>query len=84
MLSSSDDDKILDVNGRPHSLTQHHVIIILVIGWTSFIMSWIFNILYYKVHPSAVDFKFKRVRARLFIYVFGHRCKLPGFLDNGV
>ena len=84
MLSSSDDDKILDVNGRPHSLTRHHIVMILVIGWTSFIMSWIFNILYYKVHPSAVDFKLKRVRARLFIYVFGYKCKLPGFLDTGV
>ena len=84
MSVSDAEKKIFDANGRPHSLTQHHVVMILVIGWTSFIMSWIFNILYYKVHPSAVDFKLKRVRAKMFIYVFGYKLKVPGFLDNGV
>ena len=72
----------MDVNGRLHSLTQYHVVMIIIIGWTSFIMSWIFNIAFYKVHPSAVDFKLKRARARLFIYLFGYKFNLPGYLDN--
>ena len=73
--------KIIDVNGRPHTLTQYQVQNMLVISWVFFLLSWIFNILYYKVHPSAVDFNLKRSRAKLFIYVLGKKCKLPWFLD---
>ena len=59
VLNLSDDMLINDVNGRPHPLSQDHVQMILVIGWVSFILSWMFNILYYRVHPSAVDFNLK-------------------------
>ena len=79
--SLTDEQSIVDVNGRLHSLTKHHVAVILIVGWTSFIMSWIFNIAYYKVHPSAVDFNLKRARARLFIYLLGYKINLPGYLE---
>ena len=71
--------EIKDVNGRPHDLTQYQVQIIMVIGWVAFFLSWISNILYYKVHPSAVDFNPRRSRSKLFIYFLGRKVKLPGY-----
>ena len=52
---------------------------ILVIGWVCFFISWICNIIYYKVHPSGVDFNLGRSRARLFIYFLGKKVKFPGY-----
>ena len=72
-LNLSDNMKIDDVNGRPHILTQYQVQMILVIGWVSFLASWISNIIYYKVHPSEVDFNLRRSTDRLFVYLFGKR-----------
>ena len=74
--------EIIDVNGRPHSLTQYHVHMILVIGWASFLLSWISNIIYYKFHPSGVDFNVGRSRSRLFIYFLGKKVKLPGYKEE--
>ena len=78
-LNFSDTMEIKDVNGRPHPLTQYQVQMILVIGWVCFFISWICNIIYYKVHPSGVDFNLGRSRARLFIYFLGKKVKLPGY-----
>ena len=74
--------EIKDVNGRPHDLTQHQVQTIMMIGWVAFFLSWISNILYYKVHPSAVDFNPKRSRSKLFVYFLGRKVKLPGYRDE--
>ena len=74
--------EIIDVNGRPHSLTQYQVQMILVIGWVSFLLSWISNIIYYKFHPSGVDFNVGRSRSRLFIYFLGKKVKLPGYKEE--
>ena len=71
--------EIIDVNGRPHSLTQYQVQMILVIGWVSFLLSWICNIIYYKFHPSGVDFNVGRSKSRFFIYFLGRKVKLPGY-----
>ena len=79
LLNLSDDMLINDVNGRPHPLSQDHVQMILVIGWVSFLLSWMFNIMYYRVHPSAVDFNLKSFKAKLFIWILGKRVKLPGY-----
>merc|ERR1719350_705615 len=74
---------LVDVHGRVRLLTDHQVHVTLVIGWVSFLLSWMFNIMYYRVHPSAVDFNPSRARARLFIYILGRRVKLPGYrADN--
>ena len=78
----SDTMEIKDVNGRPHPLTQYQVQMILVIGWVCFFLSWICNIIYYKVHPSGVDFNVGRSRARLFIYFLGKKVKLPGYRNG--
>ena len=74
--------EIIDVNGRPHSLTQYQVQMILVIGWVSFVLSWLSNIIYYKLHPSGVDFNVGRSRSRLFIYFLGKKVKLPGYKEG--
>ena len=70
---------IVDMNGRFRPLTGHQVHVTLVIGWVSFLLSWMFNIMYYRAHPSAVDFHPSRSRARLFIYILGQRIELPGY-----
>ena len=72
--------EIKDVNGRPHDLTQYQVQMIMTFGWAAFFLSWISNILYYKVHPSAVDFNPRR--SKLFIYFLGRKVKLPGYQDE--
>ena len=46
---------IKDIHGNDHELTQHHVIIMLAVGWACFLGSWLVNIAYYKFHPSAVE-----------------------------
>ena len=74
--------EIKDVNGRPHPLTQYQVQMILVIGWVCFFLSWICNIIYYKVHPSGVDFNLGRSKSRLFIYFLGKKVKLPGYKEE--
>ena len=78
-MNFSDNMEIIDINGRPHSMTQYQAKIILVIGWLSFLLSWISNIIYYKFHPSGVDFNVKRSRSRLFLYFLGKKVKLPGY-----
>ena len=82
-LNFSDNMEIKDVNGRPHPLTQYQVQMILMLGWVSFILSWICNIIFYKFHPSGVDFNFKRSKARLFLYFLGKKIKLPGYKEEG-
>ena len=74
--------EIKDVNGRPYDLTQYHVQMIMVTGWVAFFLSWISNILYYKVHPSAVDFNRGRFSFKFFIYFLGRKVKLPGYRDE--
>ena len=46
----------------------------LMIGWFSFIISWCVNLLFYKLHPSSVDFNKGRFRAaRGFIHIRGRK-----------
>merc|ERR1719220_1789891 len=47
--------KITDIYGNDHDLTQHHVRVMLTVGWFFFLVSWLVNIAYYKFHPSAVE-----------------------------
>ena len=55
---------------------------ILVIGWVSFLLSWISNIIYYKFHPSGVDFDVGRSKSRLFIYFLGKKVSMPGYKEE--
>ena len=56
---------LIDVHGNPHIMTQTQVTNMLLIGWAAFLSSWIMNILYYKLHPSDVDFSPKRFRSEI-------------------
>ena len=72
-INMSDDMKLIDVNGFSHKLTSFHVHMMMLTGWLSFILAWIMNILYYKIHPSEVIFDSKKFKEKLFIYIFGEK-----------
>ena len=67
---------LIDVNGVPHELTSLHVHVMLGVGWTAFLLAWVFNILHYRLHPFAVDFNIGRLKNKLFLYIFGKRIVL--------
>ena len=71
--SLSDSMSLIDVNGNPHPMTKFQVRIMIMIGWLTFLLAALMNILFYKVHPSFVDFKPKRFKERCFIYLFGKK-----------
>ena len=68
--------RLIDVNGLEHELTEHHVRMMITIGWLTFLAAWVMNICFYKTHPSAVDFSPKRFRDKMFIYIFGRKYNL--------
>ena len=72
-MNSTSSIKLVDINGMEHLLSDHNVTIILIVGWTSFLLSCVFNILYYKVHPSGVDFNLSRFQNKLHFYICGYR-----------
>ena len=61
--------KITDIYGNPEELKPDHVRVMLAVGWACFLVSWLINIAYYKVHPSAVDVFSLSDKKKL--YVFG-------------
>ena len=69
----TDDMKLIDVNGYEHDLTKRQVRIMYMLGFSAFILSSIMNLCYYKVHPSAVDFRLKTFKEKCFIYVLGRK-----------
>ena len=54
----------------------------MAVGWTAFLGSWLMNILFYKVHPSSVDFSEKGMREKLFIHVQGEKHYLWGYRNR--
>ena len=64
--------KLIDVNGNSHEFTSYHVHMMMAVGWVCFILAWILNIVYYFLHPSAVDFELSRLHEKLKIPVFGN------------
>ena len=73
----TDDMKLIDCNGYKHDMTKRQVRIMYTLGFTAFILSWIMNLCYYKVHPSAVDFRPKTFKEKCFIYVLGKKKQIP-------
>ena len=68
-------------NGRESSLTSDHVYWILGIGWTSSVIALVLNCIYYKLHPSAVDFDLGRFRSRIVLYICSLKlCKKGGLV----
>ena len=70
-LSITDNMKLIDVNGNSHEFTSYHINMMMAVGWVCFILAWILNIVYYFLHPSAVDFKLSTFNQKLKIPVFG-------------
>ena len=62
---------LTDVNGMEHAIEPYHICVMLALGWTCFFSSYVMNFIYYKIHPSGVDFKKKRFRNRLHFYFCG-------------
>ena len=71
--SLSDSMKLIDVNGNPHPMTKFQVRMMILTAWLAFLLASLMNILFYKVHPSFVDFDPKRFKERGFIYYFGRK-----------
>ena len=79
----------IDVTNTTNLFTVHlcirihlyipQVRVMMAVGWMAFLGSWLMNILFYKVHPSSVDFSKKGMREKLFIHVQGEKRFLPGY-----
>ena len=54
-------------------MTNKDVNTMLMVGWLTFMLSWIINIVYLKIHPSVVDFG--SIREKFQIYLCGHKGK---------
>ena len=46
---------IKDIYGNESFLSPYDVRKVLIVGWVCFLVSWLINIPYYIVHPSAVE-----------------------------
>ena len=71
--SLSDNMRLIDLNGNPHPMTKFQVRMMMLIGWLAFLSAALMNILFYKVHPSFVDFSPKRFKEKCFIYFLGKK-----------
>ena len=65
--------RLIDVNGNHHPMTKFQVRMMIMIGWLSFLLAAMMNVMFYKVHPSFVDFNPKRLQEKCFIYFFGRK-----------
>ena len=71
--SLSDNMRLVDMNGNTHLMTRFQVRMMIMIGWLAFLLAGLMNVLFYKVHPSFVDFSPKRFEEKCFIYFFGKK-----------
>ena len=55
----SDDMVLVDLHGIRHPLSKWNISWMLGAGWIFFLASQVLNYLYYKIHPSSVDFRLK-------------------------
>ena len=56
---------LVDVDGISHNLTKENVIVLLIFGWVFYTLAIIFNLIYYKIHPSFTDFSAASIKQRL-------------------
>ena len=69
------------MNGDVHRITLWHAQIVLILGWLSFLLSTIFNIIYYTVHPMAPQVS---IRGKLVTHVFGCLWNMTACTCNSV
>ena len=76
--SMTDEMILVDMNGAEHKMSTIFVVIVLIIGWVSFLLAILTNCIYYVVHPMALKVNPKD---KLKTYIFGQlwdirECKL--------
>ena len=70
---------INDIYGNDYDLKPYHVHVMLGVGWACFLGSWLINIAYYKVHPSAVEvFSLSVFSDKKKLFMFGRDVFLSG------
>ena len=75
MMNINDNMVLVDVNGRENPLTAGQILGILGIGWASSIIAFVLNLVYYKAHPSAIDFgSLERFKKRIILHLCGEVC----------
>ena len=57
--------KLIDVTGKAHPISKRSTRLILVAGWIFFGISFGFNYIFYKIHPSATDISLEAIKRRL-------------------
>ena len=53
--------KLIDVNGKSHTLTKYDVGWMLGAGWILHLAALVLNYIYYKLHPSSPDISSKAI-----------------------
>ena len=82
LRNMTDNMVLIDVNdGRQIHLQSEDVFWILGIGWIASFIALVLNIVYYNLHPSAVDFSIGRFRKRIVLYVCGIRFFKKGTIN---
>ena len=77
--------KIKDIYGIDHDLTPYHIHVMLGVGWGCYLGSWVFNVIYYNVHPSAVEMWPLSDKKKLFMFgkdVFSSEKEEPSLDDE--
>lgn len=62
----TDEMTLIDVTGKAHPISKYDTGWILGAGWILFVVSFGFNCIFYKIHPSATDVSFDAIKRRLF------------------
>ena len=57
--------RLVDVTGRAHPIGKYNTGWILGAGWIFFGVSFLFNCIFYKIHPSATDISIDAIKRRL-------------------
>ena len=61
----TDEMMLIDVFGKAHPISKHNTVWILGAGWIFFVVSFGFNCIFYKIHPSATDISLGAIKRRL-------------------
>ena len=70
----TDEMKLIDVTGKAHPILKYNTSLIMVAGWIFLGISFIFNCIFYMIHPSATDVSLDAYKRRL---LFGEEGRLP-------
>ena len=97
-IKTEENIQIRDTKGISHSFTPFTVLITLLVGWAAFLLSIVFNILYYALHPSQVTLSFLvkyltifflqidllNIRDKLVVSMFGYEINLLQWSVKGL